>query len=46
MSRDTVYALLVVAAMVLAMGFAGAADYEAQLILDEPLSVMIADGAR
>jgi len=46
MSKETVYALLVVAAMVLAMGLAGSADYEAQRVLDEPLVVMIADGAR
>jgi len=46
MSRDTVYALLVVLAMVIAMGLAGTADYEAQRVIDDSPVIYVADGAR
>lgn len=35
MSRDTLYALLMVAITIIALGFVGHEDYQAQLIMDD-----------
>lgn len=46
MSKDTLYALMVVVAAIIALGLAGHEDYEAQLIMDDVSNqpVMVADG--
>lgn len=46
MNRDTLYALLVVAATIIALGLAGHEDYQAQLIMDDVSRqpVRVADG--
>lgn len=46
MSRDTAYAFAVVFFTLVALGFAGRCDYEAQMVIDESPVVYVADGAR